>query len=360
MKKISISIKLLVLSIMIIASNSIDAQVSKVKYNLNYVESTNIVECNIIITEGQASEALDRIQFSSQYSIVVPKDVHISIEESFSPLVNNRDYNGVKPCDWFIGSEIGAPEVTPDFNYFGIVPSLSPTSYFNDLNTGDTIKLFEILVTNGCVYNVRLWENDSDPFAFAPGFNGAEFSQGYTIGGYEQLYDSNVLNPNYLGIEGNDYLCVESSTMFSSNEGVSWTSSNQAIASVDVFGEVTGHSEGTAIISATSDNGCATTSKTINVLGEDDAYCYTGLEPVDETKISIFPNPTSGLAFIDGVEDTSMLELLNINGQKIPFQFDTKLENIVIDTEGLISGIYILKIKNANSSILKKFEVIKK
>ena len=67
------------------------------------------------------------------------------------------------------------------------------TAHYNNLAAGDTAKIFSIAVDTifNCSQGIRIFENGVDPDSDAPGMNGADFSNGFTIGGFTQLYNDN-------------------------------------------------------------------------------------------------------------------------------------------------------------------------
>jgi hypothetical protein len=77
--------------------------------------------------------------------------------------------------------------------YFSITPSLSPTSRYDDLKVGDEIKLFSISTQKTyCNGEVRLFDNETDPKPTDPGMAGGDFSNGFTIGGIQNVYEGNI------------------------------------------------------------------------------------------------------------------------------------------------------------------------
>ncbi len=106
------------------------------------------------------------------------------------------------------------------------------------------------------------------------------------------------------------------------SKDVSWSSSNVAVATVDLMGKVTAKSAGTAVITATSENG-KTASCTVTVNKKD---TYTGLRDVDG-QLKYFNNgniDTTYTGFADyegnryyvsnGVVDTTYTSLILDNG----------------------------------------------
>ena len=74
-----------------------------------------------------------------------------------------------------------------------------------------------------------------------------------------------------------------------------------------------------------------------------------GIDDINNENISIFPNPTTGLLTISGIENGKTIEIYNTLGQLIismPFQKN-------INTQSLNTGIYLLKIKGNTSKIFQ-------
>ncbi len=73
----------------------------------------------------------------------------------------------------------------------------------------------------------------------------------------------------------------------------------------------------------------------------------------EEQEISIYPNPTTDLLNISGVEEDAVLEIYNITGSKIKTGFGS-----YINVSDLASGCYILQVKVSNT--VKTIRFIKK
>ena len=58
---------------------------------------------------------------------------------------------------------------------------------------GDTVRVFSFAVDNvfNCSQGIRIYENGVDPPSSEPSMNGADFSNGFTLGGTSQLYNAN-------------------------------------------------------------------------------------------------------------------------------------------------------------------------
>ncbi len=82
--------------------------------------------------------------------------------------------------------------------------------------------------------------------------------------------------------------------------------------------------------------------------------CNLSTENINSYKLTIYPNPTSGIVFINASNNSIIekIEMVNIHGQRIHL---TKPYYQKIDLSGLPSGIYFLKInENVTKKIIKK------
>jgi hypothetical protein len=183
------------LTVLLISINT-NAQIKDVQYMLRHSDKAEQLDLYLIIKNGETTSPIDRVQFNSQISLVVPKGIKPSVAKNYMPLNNNMKYEGNAPCKWKVMSYVLSPEVTPDSDYYSIIPELHPTSFYNDLKSNDTIKLFtiEFKGAGACIHKVRLFDNDHDPRSEALGMNGADFVNTFTIGGTEHVYSGNALN----------------------------------------------------------------------------------------------------------------------------------------------------------------------
>ncbi|MBK8373262.1 MAG: T9SS type A sorting domain-containing protein [Saprospiraceae bacterium] len=179
---------------MFIWSQHLNAQVQKVQYFMKYNEEKCLFDFHIVIKEGRAISGQHRAQLNAQYSVIVPAGSTVIMAEKHMPLQSNLQYNGTVPMDWKLASTILAPAVQSESDFYSIVPTLAPTSFYNNLNQNDTVKLFSLSITpiTDCGKGVRIFNNQTDPGPLAAGMNGSNFSNGFTIGGIANKYDSNL------------------------------------------------------------------------------------------------------------------------------------------------------------------------
>ena len=168
-------------------------QITSVDYVMKYNCETNQYDVFIEILGGSATTIPQRAQFNSQISLVVPTGETVTLHESYLPLQNNQLYDGTTPADWFLGIPVTAPSAQPENDFYGITPTLSPAAFYNDLETGDLVKVFSFTAGEMEQYdeNVRFFRNNEDPGNDAPGMGGSSFANGFTLGGPTQLYNGN-------------------------------------------------------------------------------------------------------------------------------------------------------------------------
>jgi hypothetical protein len=166
----------------------VKSQVKKVSYDIRYNNQTGFFDAYLIINEGHANQAKDRIQFNAQFSFIAPSNSSISIAKSYMPLLENRSYKGIKPVSWEITSELLKVRTLDNMSVYGVTPKLSSTAFYNDLSENDEVKLFSIEVAPipKEIASVRLFRNGID--GISKKLNGSDFSNGFTLGSVAQLY----------------------------------------------------------------------------------------------------------------------------------------------------------------------------
>ncbi len=168
--------------------------IQSLDYLLKYDSTTCWYDFHIIILDGYAEGIGQRTQFNAQITIVIPTGTTIAFGDKYMPLQNNQGYSGTLPMDWNFGPTVSDPISSPGNDFISITPTLAPTSQYNNIYAGDTIKLFSVEVNgdSNCGEGVRLYENGVDPTSSDPEMEGADFSNGFTIGGFIQLYNENA------------------------------------------------------------------------------------------------------------------------------------------------------------------------
>ena len=179
-----------------------NAQVKSVQYAIYPNPETSLIDCFLFIKEGNANTARERVQFNAQYSLVVPTGAEVSIASSSMPLVHNQNFDGTKPLEWVISSQLLSPQVSPDLDFYGITPTLAPAGFYNTLSEGDVVKLFSVKAEGESldVDQIRIYNRDIDPGSFDEGMSHGDFSNGFTMGGFHQLFRG-IINIDELDID---------------------------------------------------------------------------------------------------------------------------------------------------------------
>ncbi|MDF1698556.1 MAG: hypothetical protein P1U56_22075, partial [Saprospiraceae bacterium] len=173
--------------------SKIESQVTDVDFLIQYNTETCLYEACIVIGGGSATTYPQRIQFNAQYTIVVPTGTVLTIDTLFWPKEDNQFYMGVNPCIWEFGPKEISPPTQPQHDFHTVFPNLSPPSAYDNLMTGDTVRLFG-LSTNApldCETEIRPFINGVDPPSIDMP-SGGDFSNGFTFGGGAQVYRENL------------------------------------------------------------------------------------------------------------------------------------------------------------------------
>jgi hypothetical protein len=166
-------------------------QITCTNYLLEYNEDTNQYDVSLVILKGSTNTVMQRCQFSTQITLVIPHGESITFTDLHMPLQNNQSYDSTTPTTWREFDILKSPESSPSFDFYGIIPHLSPSSFYNNLNEGDVVHLFSFTVgqTGAINEDVRLFENGSDPSSFDPGMGGGNFSTTFRIGNSPNIYN---------------------------------------------------------------------------------------------------------------------------------------------------------------------------
>ena len=199
--------------------SALSAQITGVKYLIEYNNTMNLYDCKIVISGGEATSYPQRIQMNSQYTIVVPTGTELSMEERFNPLEENQFYTGTVPCLWEFGIKEFSPPTQPQDDFHTVWPNLSPPSAYNDIFEGDTITLFSVSTDlDPCDNLIRLFENGVDPGSLDMP-SGGDFSNGFIFGVGGQVYESNLTGSfeNYISQSDSLFLCPQECITFEPN-----------------------------------------------------------------------------------------------------------------------------------------------
>ncbi len=133
-----------------------------------------------------------------------------------------------------------------------------------------------------------------------------------------------------------------------SNNEVIWRSNNEAVATVDANGLVTALSEGTTIITVTTEDGNKTDTCAITVTKD-----ATDIQDLNDSQVCIYPNPSNG-QFFALVPASGKLEVTHLTGQKIQDRSLKTGKNKINITQ---AGIYFIYLTGKEYRTVKKIIV---
>ncbi len=354
---------------------TINAQVQKIGYGLKFNTETKLFDCYLKVAKGQAQLTRHRIQFNAQISIIVPAGSIMTLAQNHMPLIDNINYKGAKPSRWNISNSIKNLESLNHSDIFSIVPSLTPTAFYNDLNEGDEVKLFSVNISPlpKCAEGVRLFDNAADPISSDKDMHGGDFRNGFTIGSAEQKYSNNYTLENALLPSGelvesiaaieNDNITLNAG-QWSNALTFEWTGPNgfQSSERNPVLRNAKLNNAGEYYLTVTSDLGCTVSkSTTVNVKPIDDltkdastsnnTVFLNAKNELVSVNSKIYPNPASDFInlSIDAQRGSSVsasiynnegkMVMKNVVNQKME---GNQLEKVV--PLKLTSGVYTVKV----------------
>jgi hypothetical protein len=309
---------LLLATAFISASLASEAQVQKVNYKVQFNKETNLFDCFMVVKEGKASDVRERVQYNAQFTVVVPAGSKVSMAKSYMPIQNNQKYDGTTPLQWSVANLTSSPESDPFRDFVSVVPALSPSAFYNNLNEGDEVKLFSLQISPivDCGSAVRLFEANVDPNSSSRGMAGGDYSNGFTIGGTEQSYNGNDrgLTPTLDVIKSKDVSNNKGQLKIDVNLNLDqkyapyshvWQGPNDFKSYVEdfVIYNASKMHEGNYTLEITDNRGCKQNENiTARVNGQNiglDESQITKAEDLIETKVSIYPNPAVNFFNID-------------------------------------------------------------
>jgi hypothetical protein len=178
----------LILSVFILTLSSVFGQVKSVSYDIKFNAESKEFDVYLIINEGNALSSRQRIQFNSQVSVVVPNGSSLVVSKSLMPLIDNSELRSNKPLNWSVSNSVKAVKSMNNNSIFSVSPNLTSTSFYNELNEKDNVKLFSVAVSPipSDLSSVRIFNNEHD--ASSKELFGGDFSNGFTMGNVSQLF----------------------------------------------------------------------------------------------------------------------------------------------------------------------------
>lgn len=227
-------------------------QVTEIDYQLKFNETTCEYDAYFEVITGSALTITERILFGASFTVKVPIEITVQLEESVNPSATT----------WILNQEELSPANDPEFNYYHFTSTSNPTDRFDFLNPGDEVHLFSIS-TSSTIHNddrIRIFDNVADmgnPVnAMQNEFNLGEVADDYQSNKAPEL-------PTVYTEITIDSIFVSQTTTATSTIAGTWSSNDVSIATVDPnTGVVTGVGLGTAIITLTPDvmNTCSSSA----------------------------------------------------------------------------------------------------
>jgi hypothetical protein len=348
---------------------TVNAQINAVQYQLRFNETTNLFDCYLLIKDGNAYNENERIQFNSQYTLIVPANSAVQLVKTYNPLLDNKSNSGSRAQQWTISNISAKPSSDRQHDYISIVPALTPTAFYNNLSAGDEIKLFSINIqpVTNCGADVKLFENGLSLSSSAKGLRGGDYSNGFTMGGVDQIYQGNapqvipslnVIN-NITTSESKSknkiHLDLVENNKFAPYNFV-WTGPNKFSAyTKDLENNV---NSGLYTVEITDSRGCKQTksidAKFNNVKHYVDVKSdlETELRRSTATSIDVYPNPANNFVnvAIKGENGTKVaIDITDINGKVVQANvLNTTLTSEALDSnidiQNITPGIYNLSV----------------
>lgn len=383
--------KLFFVIILIFCLSKANAQIKDVSFQLQYDKDKSVFNCYLIVNKGDAYSKKNRIQYNSQLTIVTPKNSVLKMVESFSPLQDNAYLNGVKPLKWFVGNELKNISTINQSNIFSIIPTVSPTAYYNNLDQNSVVKLFSFSVSPmpECAQGVRLFDNNSDNGISTDEAKGGDFSNTISIGGLHSIVSSNRSSINSLlpiGTTQSIYNSNSSETLYlkagdwENAAYFTWvTPDGKTLVGKDqIISNAKTNQSGVYKLIVTSNEGCSLENEVKVSISEIQKEALLKLEKPeqnfdfesrlrsqDESQTMVFPNPAKDhlnyrIRYADHKD--YVIDIVDIHGTVVKEKVcsgktssEDHVGRILID---LSSGLYILRLTVDQKTIEHTFLVL--
>lgn len=309
------------------------------------------------------------------------RDLHDkSIEYYYYYMVNAALKNGIIPFVWDTGSLFNRS--TGKVNDYGIVNSMVRAATdtipatgvtigqtINSLAIGATASLTATVSPGNATHKTIIWTSDNPSAAtvsstgFVTGVGGGKAIISAMSGVKRATLQivvgipvTSVTMSQKMGtikIRETKQLTTTVLPSNASRKSVSWSSSQNNVATVSASGLVTAISQGSTVITATTTDGSFKAICNITVSKDTLASITQVIKPDD---IDMFPNPLNGKRLtvdLSGLQGVTTIQFIEINGQ-------TALEQTVFDAQrtqldvNLKPGIYLVRFSNNQNTLTKK------
>jgi uncharacterized protein YjdB len=126
------------------------------------------------------------------------------------------------------------------------------------------------------------------------------------------------------------------------NPAITWSTSDEAVATVSETGLVTAVSVGTATITVTTEDGGFTATCEITVTDD------TGMDKIQAGELNVYPNPVKNKLFIQSKTPVQSATVFHIGGAPVK-QVNREVSSI--DMQDLSTGLYLVKLVTGQGDI---------
>ena len=150
-------------------------------------------------------------------------------------------------------------------------------------------------------------------------------------------------------------LTAEVSPANATNKNLSWTSSNELVATVDQAGFVKVVSPGNAEIAVTTENGGYSATCTVSAFTD-----HTSVKKIAQPHFTLYPNPfENGRLTLKGEAlKNSLISLADINGRMVYHQSnDYSNSEVSVLIENLDPGLYFVNVINESTCLTEKLVI---
>ncbi len=279
---------------------------------------------------SEASGDVDNTDYVGWFDEGESLEYAVSIEHTGGYLVTFRVARGIDPgeFDFLEGTTLLKSVYVPNTGGWGQWADVSDLVY---LDAGQQSLIIE---NTGNPFNIN-WMN----------FEPAIATESVTI---DNCPDDSIAT----GVEYNMTATV--SPADASDTSVTWTSSDESVATVDSNGKVSAVSEGNVEISVKTNSGGNQDICSINV------YRYNiGIQPSRLSDFTMYPNPAQdGKLTLKGeILKNSQVYLTDTDGRVIFKKINKGNSEMTINTGNLKAGIYIIRIVGTENTLTRKMIV---
>jgi hypothetical protein len=128
----------------------------------------------------------------------------LSIVQAHNPILGNG-----QPESWVLGDVINKPKARPSLSFHEIELLGIGLGNYPALTLNEPVKLFSAKVTlgGGCIGDIRMFNNNTDPSEGSPGMKAKDFKNSFSIGSNTNIYKANVQLENFNVIKNEILTC---------------------------------------------------------------------------------------------------------------------------------------------------------